>query len=340
MRSITLVKYGNTETSFALKEVDKPTPSTDEILIRVEAFGLNFADVLARKGMYKDAPPLPCILGYEVVGTIEQMGTQSNDLKEGDRVVAFTRFGGYAEYCLANSKAVVKIPEQMENGVAVALATQYCTAYYCAHISVTLFEGDHVLVHSAAGGVGTALVQLAKNKGCIVYGTVGSNDKFKYLEKLGVDHMINYQNSDFVGEIKKIRGSQRMDVIFDAVGGTNYRKSKEVLSYGGRLVSYGIAERTGNTAGFLSDLSMAWRFGFLHPLILLMKSQGMIGVNMLRIADHNPAALQRCLEEVVQLSVEGKIAPAVGGVFKADEIHQAHQLLEGRSSVGKIVVEW
>ena len=340
MRSITLVKYGNTEASFALKEIDKPTPNTDEILIRVEAFGLNFADVLARKGLYKDAPPLPCILGYEVVGTIEQMGTQSNDLKEGDRVVAFTRFGGYAEYCLANSKAVVKIPEQMENGVAVALATQYCTAYYCAHIAVTLLEGDHVLVHSAAGGVGTALVQMAKNKGCVIYGTVGSNDKFKYLENLGVDHVINYQSADFAQEVKQIRGNQKLDVIFDAVGGINYRKSKRVLSYGGRLVSYGIAERTDKKGGLLSDLTMAWRFGFLHPILLLMKSQGMIGVNMLRIADHKPTVLQRCLKEVVQMSVEGKIAPTVGGVFKSDEIHQAHQLLEGRGSVGKIVVEW
>lgn len=340
MRSITLVKYGNSEASFALKEVGQPVPNADEVLIKVEAFGLNFADVLARKGLYKDAPPLPCILGYEVVGTIEQIGIESNDLKNGDRVVAFTRFGGYAEYCLANSKAVVKVPEQMENGVAVALATQYCTAYYCAHIAVTLFEGDHILVHSAAGGVGTALVQLAKKKGCIVYGTVSSNAKFKYLENLGVDHVINYQSSDFVQEIKQIRGSQRLDVIFDAVGGTNYRKSKEVLSYGGRLVSYGIAERTGNRAGLLSDLKMVWRFGFLHPIMLLMKSQGMIGVNMLRIADHNPAVLQRCLREVVQMYIEGKIAPSVGGIFKFDEIYKGHQLLEGRKSVGKIVVEW
>lgn len=340
MKSISLVKYGNPEISFSLKEVDQPIPNADEVLIKVEAFGLNFADVLARKGLYKDAPPIPCILGYEVVGTIEQVGAKSVNFKNGDRVVAFTRFGGYAEYCLANSKAVVKVPEQMENGVAVALATQYCTAYYCAHIAVTLFEGDHVLVHSAAGGVGTALVQMAKNKGCIVYGTVGSNDKFKYLENLGVDHVINYQSADFVQEIKQIRGHQRLDVIFDAVGGINYRKSKRVLSYGGRLVSYGIAERTDKKGGLLSDLTMAWRFGFLHPILLLMKSQGMIGVNMLRIADHNPSVLQRCLEEVVQMAIEGKIAPVVGGVFKSDEIHQAHQLLEGRGSVGKIVVEW
>jgi len=340
MKAVTLIKHGAAEKAFEMREIPTPSPSEDEVLIKIDAFGLNYADVMARNGLYKDAPPMPSIIGYEVVGHIEQLGSKVENLSSGQRVVAFTRFGGYAEYVSTNARAVVPIPDDMPNGEAAAMATQYGTAYYCAHEMVNLSEGDHVLVHAAAGGVGTALVQMAKRKGCIVYGTVGSDEKLEYLKRQGVDHPINYRNSDFVEEIMKLRGEDRMDIIFDSVGGSNYRRSKKILAYGGRLVGYGMAERSGRFGGIFATLKVVLDFGFLHPIMLLMNSQAMIGVNMLPIGDHKPHVLERCIKNVVEMVNNGELKPHVGGVYKVDEIAAAHSLLESRKSVGKIIVEW
>lgn len=340
MKAIVLVKYGTAENAFKIEEREKPVASDNEVIIKVEAFGLNYADVMARNGLYKDAPPLPCVLGYEVAGTIDSMGKNVIGYSLGDRVTGFTRFGGYAEYTAADVRGLIKIPDSMTAAESTALTTQYGTAYYCAYEMVNLFEGDHVLIHAAAGGVGTALIQLAKNKGCIVYGTAGSDEKLEYLKSMGVNFPINYRKKNFEEEIKKLQGDQGLDVIFDPVGGTNYKKGRKILSHGGRIVSYGVSERSGKKAGLLSDLNLVFNFGFLHPIMLLMKSQGAIGVNMLRIGDHKPLTLKRCLEGVVKLVEEGVLKPHIGGAFKVSDIAKAHKLLESRNSIGKIIVEW
>ena len=340
MNKIVLTQYGSAEDAFKIEQAETPAPKEDEVLIKVDAFGLNFADVLARQGLYKDAPDLPAVLGYEVVGTIDKIGENVQGLQNGQRVVAFTRFGGYAEYAIASSMAVVLIPPEMSNGVAAALTTQYCTAYYCAHEMVSLFEEDHVLIHSAAGGVGTALIQMSKNKGCTVYAAVGSDEKFPYLKELGADHVINYRKTDFKKEVEKICKGRGLDVIFDPVGGKTYSKSKKLLAHGGRLISYGVAERTGGKDNLISNLQLAWNFGLFHPIMLLMKSQSMIGVNMLRIADDRPHVLKRCLENVVEMTKMGQLDPKIGGIFKSEDIAKAHALLENRNSKGKIIVEW
>lgn len=340
MKAIAVVKYAEPESSFEVQEREKPVPTGVEVLVKVDAFGLNYADVMARNGMYADAPPIPAVLGYDVVGIVDAVGEQVQDLAVGQRVVAFTRFGAYAEYAITNRMAVVAIPDDMPNGVAAALATQYCTAYYAAYEMVNLFEGDHVLVQAAAGGVGTAVVQLAKLKGCILYGTAGSDEKLEYLKKLGVDYPINYRKTDFAEEIMNIRGDKKIDVVFDSLGGKTFNKGRKLLAHGGRIVGYGVAERSGTKNKTWANLKLAYHFGFLHPISLLMPSQGMIGVNMLRIADHQPQIIQRCLNKVVEMAVEGKLHPHVGGVFKATQIAEAHRFLEDRKSVGKIVVEW
>ncbi|MBL4577282.1 MAG: zinc-binding dehydrogenase [Flavobacteriales bacterium] len=205
---------------------------------------------------------------------------------------------------------------------------------------VNLFEGDHVLIHAAAGGVGTALIQLAKYKGCIIYGTAGSDEKLDYLRDLGVDFPINYRKKDFAVEIKSLRGTDGIDVVFDPVGGTNYKKSRKLLAHGGRIVSYGVSERSGKKGGIFADLKLVFNFGFLHPIMFLMNSQSTIGVNMLRIGDHQPDVLKRCLEGVVQLSEKGVLKPHLGGTFSVRRIDEAHELLGSRKSIGKIVIEW
>ncbi|PCJ86559.1 MAG: alcohol dehydrogenase [Flavobacteriales bacterium] len=338
MKAITIVKHGAAEKAFEIRETAKPKPKPNEVLIKVDAFGLNYADVWARMGLYQDAPPLPAVVGYEVVGRIEETGSETNGLSIGQRVVAMTRFGGYAEYAVTDSRALAVIGDAAEAGEATALATQYCTAYYAAYEMVNLFEGDHVLIQAAAGGVGTALVQIAKNKGCIIYGTAGSDKKLEYLQRMGVDYPINYRKTDFKAEIEKISGKHCIDVVFDSLGGTTFKKGKQLLAHGGRIIGYGAAER--DKGGIISGLKLLFGFGFFNPAFLLMNSKSIIGINMLRIADFKPETLKRCMEAVVKLYDEGIFKPHVGGRFKAEEIADAHNFLQSRKSVGKVVVEW
>jgi NADPH2:quinone reductase len=336
MKAIQLVKNGNASSAFEVKEIETPSPKSGQVLIKVEAFGLNYADVMARNGLYADAPPLPSVLGYEAVGTINKLGANVQGFEIGQKVVAFTRFGAYAEYCIADQRAIAILPETISNGAAVALATQYCTAYFSALEMVNLHEGDNVLIHAAAGGVGTALIQLAKEKSCNIYGTAGSQYKLDYLKQQGVDFPINYRKEDFAEHIQKL--NVRMDVIFDPVGGSSFKRDKTILAHGGRIICFGGSERS--SGGIIQTLKFVLGFGFMSPIGLLMKSQGVIGVNMLRVADHKPRVLQRIIKGVIELFNQGKIKPHVGGSFIADEIAEAHDFLENRKSIGKIVVEW
>ncbi|MBK8504398.1 MAG: zinc-binding dehydrogenase [Saprospiraceae bacterium] len=213
MKAAYLTKYGPAATAFEIREIEKPAPGADQVLIKVEGFGLNFADVMARLGLYKGAPRLPAILGYEVVGRVEQCGTNIRHLKPGDRVVALTRFGGYAEYAVGEGPVVYPVPNELSVGVAAALATQYSTAYFLANDMANLQENDRVLIHAAAGGVGTALVQLAKHFGCTIYGTCSSQTKVDYLKGNGVDFPINYVENDFAGTVRQLSPENGLDVI-------------------------------------------------------------------------------------------------------------------------------
>jgi NADPH2:quinone reductase len=256
-------------------------------------------------------------------------------------VVSLTRFGAYAEYAVADARAAAVIPEDMDFAEATALATQYGTAYFCAAYVTQLHKGEHVLIQAAAGGVGTALVQLAKHRGCIVYGTAGSDEKLDYLRSLGVDHPINYNKIDFDDYIKKELGATGLDVVFDSLGGNAVKRARKLLTKGtGRIICFGAASRSGSSRFFFNDLKLVWGFGILPSVELLLKSQGVIGVNMLRVADERPEALQHCIQSVVQLTEEGVLKPTVGGRYSIDQLSEAHAFLEGRKSIGKIAVHW
>jgi NADPH:quinone reductase-like Zn-dependent oxidoreductase len=338
MKAAVLIKNGNAATAFEIREVPKPAPGNGEVLIKVAAFGLNFADVMARNGMYKEAPPLPAILGYDVAGYIEALGAGVSTLKTGDRVVAMTRFGGYAEYAVTNASAVAVIPADMDTAAATALATQYCTAYYTAAEMMNLHKGDKVLIQSGAGGVGTALIQYATYKGCEIFSTAGSEEKLNYLSALGVHHPINYTTQDFEAVIKKHTNGKGVDAIFDAVGGSSVKKGFRSLAAGGRLVCFGAADMSGKN--IFGKLNAALGFGFYHPVMLMVPSKTIIGVNMLRIADDKPEVIQRCLQAVVQLTNEGVFKPALGKSFDVSAIGAAHEYLEKRKSMGKVAVHW
>jgi NADPH2:quinone reductase len=339
MKAAFLVKYGTAANAFEIREAERPTPGPAQILIRVEGFGINFADVMARLGLYKGAPPLPAILGYDVVGRVEECGADVIDLQEGDRVTALTRFGGYAEYVVAEGSVAQKIPDDLPAGVAVALSTQYCTGYFLSRVMANIQEGERVLIHAAAGGVGTALVQMALHRKCVVFGTCGSAEKLNYLRETGVHYPINYRKENFVDAVQKFLPGHGLDAIFDPIGGQSLKRGFGLLGAGGRIMSYGLSAMN-QTTNIFGKLRVLAQFGIYHPVQLLSKSKGIIGVNMLKIADENPQKISRSMQKVIEMTSQGILKPYVGGEFPIDRLADAHEFLESRKSMGKIVVKW
>jgi len=339
MKAIYLVKKGAASSAFEFRDVAKPVPAEDEVVIKVEYTGLNFADTLARKGMYRDAPPMPCVLGYDVSGTIESVGSKVDTLKPGDRVTSFTHFGGYAEYAVTKAMGAVKIPDALDGAAATALTTQFGTAYYCAAETTTLHEGDKVLIHAAAGGVGTALVQYALYKKCIVFATAGSDEKIEMLKKAGVQYPINYRKENYVDIIKQNTKGKGVDVIFESLGGKYFKDGLKLLNSGGRIICIGAAEMSTSSSIF-HQIKTGLAFGIYHPAQFIIPSKSIIGVNMLRISEDKPMVLKRCLDGVMKLYNEGVFKPFAGKIFPASEIAKAHEFIESRASVGKVVIKW
>jgi len=334
MEAVYLIKNGTPEVAFERKNIELKEPKNNEVTIEVEAFGLNFADVVARLGMYRECPPLPAVIGYEVVGRIIKLGKDVNHIAVNDRVVGFTIFGGYASHVNTNSKAVVKIEQDYSTGKALALAVQYCTAFYAINIATNVLKNDKVLIQAAAGGVGTALVQLCKLKECKIYGTAGSPQKLDYLRKLGVDVPINYNKEDITSAI-----TEKIDVVFDSIGGKTFKKGLKLLDYGGRMVAFGAASQL-EASNIFSKIKFGLSFGFYHPVQFIMNSRTLAGVNMLKIGKFQPDILQYCMQSVVALAHEGKIDPHVGGMYPIEKLGEAHLALENRETIGKIGIVW
>ena len=347
MRALVLVKNGDSRRAFEWRDLPDPICGDDEILVDTEYSGINFADVLARLGIYPDAPQLPFVPGYEVVGRIRALGSEavrSNPaLKVGSRVLALTRFGGYSSVALAKARAAIPLDDDVDGAEATAWATQGVTAWLAAQDCVSLLAGEKVLIHAAAGGVGLLLVQLAKRRGCEVFATAGSSEKLQLLRgEFQVDHAISYRDTDFVKEIRRITGSSSpIHVAFDSIGGSVFHRSRKLLAPGGRLVSFGVAEMAVQSP-FRSVINAwsAFRFGFVHPLTLLQESQSVIGLNVLRIADHQPDRLARALRGVHDLMKSGEVRAQVGATFPIREVGEAHEFLASRQSIGKVVLRW
>ena len=338
-QAVVLKGKGKSIEAFEIREVDLPALKPDEILIKNEAFGLNYADVMARNGLYKDAPPMPCVIGYESVGTVEKIGDDVDESILGKRVLAFCRFGAYGRHVITKSNAAFEIGALPSQEV-LALCTQAVTAYYMTDILSPIRKGDKVLVHAAAGGVGTILIQLAKRKGSIVIAKVGNAKKVDLVKELGADHVINYRANDYSTELINILKGDTIDISYNAVGGATFKKDWKLLGAGGRLFIFGGAALSGGKFGLLSALNFLRKMGLIIPAGLMMSSRSILGVNMLKIADHHPLIMNEALRETIQLYKNQKIKVCVGGVFPASEIDKAHDLLESGNSTGKISVVW
>lgn len=333
-----LTAHGSPGKALALRELPDPVPKSGQVLIRCEGFGLNFADVMAVKGLYRDAPSPPCVLGYEVVGRVEQCGDAVPQELLGLRVLAFTRFGGYAQLACTDHRAMAVIPDGMDLGTALAMATQGATAWYMAMVAAPVQQGHRVLVHSAAGGVGQLLVQIAVRQGCEVVAVAGGEDKLAYLKQLGAQYVIDRRTEDYAAAVRRLLGHQRLDASFNAVGGTTFKKDMDLLGSGGKLVLFGGAER--GRGGAFGTLRFVWNMGLVIPIFLMMRSKSLLGVNMLRLSEHKPQLVSACMQGALGALREGWLRPRVHPLFSAEQLPQAVQLLGSGTSIGKVAVRW
>lgn len=339
MKAWVLTKNGVNADVFELREVPMPDPADQEVLVKVRQFGLNFADVMAMLGLYRDCPPLPAIIGYDIGGVVEKVGKGVTHLKPGDKVVGMSRFGGYAQYAVTQASALAILPETLSMEAGIAMVTQGVTAEYMAHYLQPIRKGEHVLVHAAAGGVGNVLVQLAREAGAVLYGTAGSQDKLDKLSAAGVDHPINYRTDKFQERIHEMDSFSGMDAIFDPVGGQSVKEGIKLLRPAGRMVVFGGSSFT-DKKGFFGKVRNFLRFGFYHPMILLGKSISINGVNLLRIADSNPEIVTNCLQSIISKAGSGIVKPEVFSVFDSADFQKAITLLQNRKTTGKVVVQW
>jgi NADPH:quinone reductase-like Zn-dependent oxidoreductase len=337
MKAWVLERHGPPDRAFALREVPDPAPTKGQVLIRSEGFGLNYADVMARKGLYREAPPPPCVIGYENVGRVERIGENVPADLLGKRVAAITRFGGYASMVATDHRALAVVPDDLGTGEACALTTQGVTAWYMAMIAYPLRSGQRVLIHSAAGGVGHLLVQLAVHQGCEVFAVASGGSKMDLLRSFGAHHAIDRSQLDYAAEVRSLLRGQRLDVSFNAVAGSTFKKDMTLLGDCGTLVMYGGAERGD---GFLGALRFVWRMGLVVPIFLMMRSRSLIGVNMLRVGEHRPDVLAECLHGTVHANSEGWLRPTTHELFPADRLMEAHLLLESGRSMGKVALKW
>jgi NADPH:quinone reductase-like Zn-dependent oxidoreductase len=313
-----------------------------EVRIAVKAAGINFADTMARLGLYPDAPKTPCVMGYEVAGTIESLGEGVSDFAVGDRVMAGTRFGGQAELVTVPADQALPLPERLSFEQGAAFPVNYGTAYAALIIMGSLREGDRVLIHAAAGGVGIAATQIARNVGAEIFGTA-SPSKHDAIRAQGVKHAIDYRSQDFEAEAMRITDGEGVDLVIDALGPTSFRKDYRLLRSGGRMVMYGLSEVTKESG---RDIPAALKSLFKMPLAtipwwkslaLMNENKGTFGLNMLKWWERE-GSLDRVTEPLMADLEAGRLEPVVAEAFPFERAGEAHEFIAQRRNVGKVVL--
>ena len=341
MRAVVITEHGGPE---VLKVQERPDPPVGpgEVRIAVKAAGINFADTLARTGLYPDSPKVPCVVGYEVAGEVESVGDGVTSVGVGDRVLAGTRFNGQAELVTVPENMVYELPEQISFAEGAAFPVNYATAQAGLVVMGGLQPGERVLIHAAAGGVGISATQIAKRIGAEVFGTASAS-KHEAIREQGVDHPIDYRTQDFADEVRRITGGEGIDVAFDALGPSSFRKDYRLLRPGGRLIMYGASEvqagedrslpRALRTLAKSPFSSMPWWKG----LGVMNENKGVFGLNMLSWWDAE-GSLDRVIAPLVPALREGQLKPVVAEVFPFDRAPDAHRFIAERRNVGKVVL--
>ena len=335
MRALVLTGHGSPEEVLEVQDRPAPVAGSGQVRIAVRAAGLNWADLVARRGLYPDAPAPPAVLGYEVAGAVESVGDGVIGLEPGRRVFAATRFGGFAELAVADAANVAPMPEDMSFEDAAAIPVNYVTAYATGVLLPHTRRGETVLVHAAAGGVGIATLQLLRDIGAVAIGTA-SGSKHEAIRAHGAAHAIDYRTQDTRAEVERITDGRGVDVVLDGLG--EFRESFDLLAPGGRLVAHGASNLVGGgREGLRERIRAKAVFPELDALRLMNENKAVIGFNMMRHWEAR-GSLAELLQPLRDPLERGVIQPVVAATFPLEEAAAAHELLETRGNVGKVVL--
>jgi NADPH:quinone reductase-like Zn-dependent oxidoreductase len=337
MQQIWIKKHGGPSV-LEVKELPDPAPGPGEIRIRVRAAGLNFAEVTARQGLYPDAPKPPCVVGYEGAGVVDALGQGASRFRVGDRVVFMKRFGAHSSAVCVEEAQAFPMPDAMSFEEGAALPVNYLTAYHMLFMVRRIQKGDTVVVHMAAGGVGTAVLQLCRLvEGVVTIGTASAG-KHDYARSHGADHVIDYRTHDYVAEVKKITGGRGVDVVLDALGGPDWRRGYSLLGPGGLLIAFGLANvSVGGKRNLVHAVGQILRQPWFNCVRLMDDNHGVAGVNMGHLWTELEL-LTREMNALVALYAEGKIKPHVSRAYPFSAARDAHADLEQGKTVGKLVL--
>ncbi len=336
MKQVWIPKIG-TPSVLEVREAPDPEPAAGEVRVAVKASGINFADIMARMGLYPDAPKLPTVVGYEVSGVVDKLGKGVTEVAEGDRVMAMIRFGGYSSSIVAPAVQVIKIDDELSFESAAAIPVQYLTAWMMLIYLGNLHKGERVLIHSAGGGVGLAAIQMAKWRGAEIFGTA-SPGKHERLREVGVHHCIDYRSQDFAVEVARITKGEGVHLVIDAVGGKSFKKSYESLATLGRLFVFGASSfAPGKSRSIVAALRGLMSMPKFKPIPMMDQNRGVFGVNMGHMW-HLGEQLANMLREINDQVNAGVFSPTVDCSFPFEEAAAAHQYIQDRKNFGKVLL--
>lgn len=338
MRALVNTRAGGPEV-LELTDGPDPRPGPSEVLVRVKRAGLNFSDLAGRVGLYPDAPPFPMVMGYELAGLVEATGAEVLGFQRGDRVLALTRFGAQATHVVVPENQLYKVPEQLSFDEAAALPVNYLTAYHLLFHVAPLKSGMTVLIHSAAGGVGLAALQLARTVPYVELFGTASTPKHPFLRERGLDHPLDSRSGDYVKRVRELTGGLGVHRVLDALGGPDWARGYSLLRSAGHLLCFGWANMIqGPRRNVLTVAREFLSLSRFSPMDLMAKNRSVSGVNMLNLMGEL-ALLRSHMEALLELARQGIVKPYVGRVFPLARAREAHAWLQGREAVGKVLLD-
>jgi NADPH:quinone reductase-like Zn-dependent oxidoreductase len=336
MRKVVIARRGGPEV-LQVRDAPDPTPGPRDVRIAVRAAGVNFADVMARLGLYPDAPPLPAVVGYEVAGVVDAVGSDVAGVRVGDRVLALTRFDGYASAVVVPAAQAFVTPPLLTDVEAAAVPVNYLTAFIAVVRLANTTADDTVLIYGAGGGVGIAATQIAKLRQATVIGTA-STSKIDAIRTMGVDHPIDHRRQDIAAEVRRLTSGRGADVILDPIGGGQFRVSYDLLAPLGRLVIYGVSTLA---AGERRSLWRAARtllaMPSFRPLSLMNRNRAVLGLNLGHLWGE-ARQLRAAMDSILQDVTAGRLRPVVAATFPLERAGDAHRYLQSRANIGKVVL--
>ncbi|MBF6592845.1 MAG: NADPH:quinone oxidoreductase family protein [Thermaceae bacterium] len=322
MKAIQVIRTGGPEV-LELTELPTPTPGPGQVLLKVGAVGLNFADILNVAGEYLTRPKLPMIPGMEFAGTIEALGEGVSGLQKGQLVAALAGTGGFAEYAAVSARAVLPVPQNLSAVEAAALPVSYYTAYFSLRTQARAKPGEWVLVQAAAGALGTASIQMAKAMNLKVIALASSEAKLELCHHLGAAVTLLNTREDLVDAVREATGGQGVDVLLEVVGGPGFAASLKMLAYGGRLLVIGSASR---------------EMAQFHPVVLMKGNQSVMGVWLTPFVS-DPQLMQEATTFMTPLLASGQVKPVVGERFSLEDAGKAFEFVMSRKNTGKVIIE-